>query len=378
MSTKKSLYEDTLDSLVRNKERRLAGDIIAIPWNLPRLAKVLPGIEPEKMVLVSSGPKAGKTQITNFLYVFQPIDYLFEHPESNLDLKIFYFSLEISKEAFMRQAISYRLFSKYKITISQQKLQSSFNDYILDDRIEQLIKKESEWFEFLESKLDIIDNIRNPTAIFKYMEGWLNQNGVWTYKNLTFEGKDHSVRDKYFPNNPNLIVMGLVDHVSLLNSEGGLDQRQTIGRFSSEYCLKLRDKYKCLMVLVQQQALASEQQQFTNSGKSILEKLKPSPDGLANNKEVSRDVNLMIGLFNPSKFGFSTYKQSGISSGYDLDRLRDNHRELLILLNRDGISNAAIDLYFNGASAYFAELPKPDEISEIDYIEIEKLRSSAI
>lgn len=373
-----SLYKDTIETLRRNKEKRLSGDIIAIPWNLPRLSKVLPGIEPEKMVLVSSGPKAGKTQITNFLYVFQPIDYLFEHRDSNLDIKIFYFSLEISREAFMRQAISYRLFSKYKITISQQKLLSSFNNYILDDKVEALIEAERPWFEFLESKIDVQDGLRKPTVIYKYMESWLNDNGIWTYKNLTFEGKEHTVRDKYYPNNPNLIVIGLVDHISLLNAEAGLDQRQTIGRFSSEYCLKLRDKYKCLMVIVQQQALASEQQQFTSSGKSILEKLKPSPDGLANNKEVSRDVNLMIGLFNPAKFGFNTYKSSGTCAGYDLDRLRDNHRELIILLNRDGISNASIDLYFNGASAFFSELPKPEDMCELDYIEVEKARGTII
>lgn len=324
----------------------------------------------------SGKPKVAKSQLTNFLYVFQPIDYLFEHPECNLDIKIFYFSLEISKEAIMRQAISYRLFNKYGVTVSQQKLLSVYNDYILGDSIEELIQKEKAWFEFLESKLDLQDEIRNATAIYKYMETYFESNGHWTTKTMKFnvdgEIVERQVRDKYITHKPNLIVEAIVDHISLLPPEANLDQRQTIGRFTSEYCLKIRDKYKGLVVLVQQQALAGEQQQFTNSGKSIVEKLKPDTATLATNKETSRDVNLMLGLFHPGRYGFETYKE------YDLSRLKDNHRELLILLNRDGISNASIDLYFNGAASFFSELPRPDTISEADYVAIEQARSRII
>lgn len=371
-----SLYKETLAKLAENKRKRLSGEIISIPWNLPRLSNVLPGIEPEKIIIVTAGPKVAKSQLTNFLYVFQPIDYLFEHPECNLDIKIFYFSLEISKEAIMRQAMSYRLFSKYGITVSQQKLLSIYKDYILGDHIEELIKKEQAWFEFLESKLDLQDEIRNATAIFKYMETYFEANGHWTYKTINFNVDGvvtaRTVRDKYITNNPNLIVQGIVDHISLLPAEGSLDERKTIGRFTSEYCLKIRDKYKGAMVLVQQQALSGEQQQYTNSGKSIVEKLKPDSATLATNKETSRDVNLMLGLFHPGRYGFESYKD------YDLTRLKDNHRELLILLNRDGISNAAIDLYFNGAASFFKELPRPDDMGEADYVSVEQARSKIL
>jgi hypothetical protein len=366
------LYEQTLEKLKLNKSRRLSGEIIAIPWSLPRLSKALPGIEPEKIVVVTAGPKVGKSQLANFLYLFQPIDYLYEHPHCNLDLKIFYFSLEVSKEAIMRQAMAYRLYTKYQIIVSQQKLLSVFNDYVLDDYVEELIEKERPWFEFFESKLDVNDEIRHPTAMFKYIKEWYDTNGTWSYKNLKFGDKIERVRDRYTPNNPNLIVEAIFDHLGLLSTEKDLDQWQTIGRFSSEYCLELRDKYKALIVEVQQQALAGSQQQYTNSGKSIIEKLKPEVGNLGNNKEVSRDVNLMLGLFAPSKYGFSSYKE------YDLDRLRDNHRELIIMLNRDGVSQRNIDLYFEGACSYFKELPRPEDMEERHYVAIEQLRNKII
>ena len=80
----------------------------------------------------------------------------------------------------------------------------------------------------------------------------------------------------------------------------------------------------------------------------------------------------MIGLFGPHRYGFETYKN------YNLKRLQDNYRELSILLNRNGISNAALPLYFNGASNYFKELPKAADISENDYAMVEKLKNETI
>ena len=272
----------------------------------------------------------------------------------------------------MRQAIAYRLFSKYGITISPQKLLSVYSNYILDDTIEDLIDAERPWFNFLESKLDLQDEIRGATAIFKYMETYFESNGVWTYKTIRINKEDTVVRDRYFTNNPNLIVEIISDHLGLLPAEGQLDQRETIGRFSSDYSLRFRDKYKACVIHIQQQALMGSQQQFTSSGKSIIEKLKPDISNLANNKEVSRDVNLCIGLFAPNKYGFDSYKD------YDLSRLKDNHRELIIMLNRDGISSASIDLYFQGAAGYFSELSRPEDMAESNYIEIEKIRSRTI
>lgn len=377
-----SLYERTIKKIRENKAKRLSGEIIALPWHgLPRLSRILPGIEPERIIILSGGPKSGKSQITNYLYLFQPIDYLFDHPDCNLNIKIFYFSLEISQESLMRQAISYRLFTKYGVTISPQKLMSIFQNYILDDYIDGLIDKERPWLDFLEQHLDIQDNIRNGTGIYMYIKSWYEANGTWIYKDVIYNGKPETVKDYYIPNDSNLIVEGIIDHISLLaqeKSEGSmLTLHQSIGKFSSEYCLRLRDKYKMCIALVQQQALSSEQQQFTNSGKSIVEKLKPSPDGLASNKEVSRDCNLMLGLFNPYKYDFKTYKVKD-DTGYDLTRLQDNHRELLILLNRDGISSAAIDLVFNGACSYFQELPRPEDIQETDYLAVEDMRKNVI
>lgn len=54
--------------------------------------------------------------------------------------------------------------------------------------------------------------------------------------------------------------------------------------------------------------------------------------------------------------------------GWDLTQLRDYHRELSIMLNRNGRSNITQQLFFNGACSFFKELPSqptPDKRQEI-------------
>jgi hypothetical protein len=80
----------------------------------------------------------------------------------------------------------------------------------------------------------------------------------------------------------------------------------------------------------------------------------------------------MLGLFTPYRYNFETYM------GYNLLRLKDNFRELAIILNRDGISNASIPLFFNGASNYFSELPLPENITDDDYNSVETFRQNII
>lgn len=112
------------------------------------------------------------------------------------------------------------------------------------------------------------------------------------------------------------------------------------------------DKWGYIPVVVQQQSAASGTQEFTKNGKLILERVKPNPEGLGDNKLTARDCDLMVSLFDPSRFDLTEYK------GWDLTRLGGNHREFSIDLNRNGISRATCQLYFNGATSFFKELPK--------------------
>ena len=86
-----------------------------------------------------------------------------------------------------------------------------------------------------------------------------------------------------------------------------------------------------------------------------LNKLKPSLDGLADNKLTQRDANVILGLFSPFRHEIPKYM------GYDIRKFQDNIRFLEIIASRHGGNGAICPLYFDGAVNYFKELPKPDD-----------------
>ena len=51
------LYEKVVKQLERNKSIRESGDVVSIPWDLPRLSNVLPGIVQGRMNLVTASSK---------------------------------------------------------------------------------------------------------------------------------------------------------------------------------------------------------------------------------------------------------------------------------------------------------------------------------
>lgn len=367
-----SVFKETLNTIEENKIIREKGGVIAIPWQLPRLSKVLPGVRKSTYVCITASTKQSKTQLTDFLYMYQPIEWLLEHKNSNIKLKIKYFSLELSKQVKMAQAICYRLFTYYDILINPDNLMSIFDGYVLDDEILSIIKSKEfkEWFDFFEETVEFIDYIKSPTGINMFMDEYAEKNGTWEYKEIDWKNDDNTIikrtiKNKYIPNNPDEIVIPIIDHVGLLH-EKNLTKYQAIEILSTKYCLRMRDKLGYSPVIVQQQSAQATTQQFTNSGNTVLDKVRPSREGLADNKATGLDVNLMLGIFSPYLYGIEEYND------WDLTRLRDNHRELSIILNRNGKSNASIDLYFNGAVNYFKELPKNP--SEKIYNKVNELR----
>lgn len=349
-----SLYSEAIETIKENKAIRLSGKLLAIPFHrMPKLSTVLPGITKGMYVAVTSGTKEGKSQICDFMAVYQPIEYIYNNPDCGMDIHIKYFSLEMSKEEKILQLMSYRLFIEHGIIISPLNIKSIFKGYIIDDSILQILESEDfkKFFEFFESKVEIYDDIKSPTSIMVKCEQYARTNGKIIYDTVTWDdGTDHKVIKEYIPNNPNQIVQVVVDHATLL-AEKGKTLYECIKVLSSDYFIKLKNKYKYSIWLIQQQSASSTEQQFTNRGDNILDKVKPSREGLTGNRDTAMDVTLMIGIFSPYKYKEDTY------DGWDLTKLRDYHRELSILLNRNGRSNITQQLFFNGACGFFKELP---------------------
>lgn len=366
-----STYDRVLAEFRANKTARESGRQILIPWeSFPKLSTVLPGVQKGRYVIVTANSKVGKSQLCDYLFLYEPLNYMYKHPETNIKLKIFYFSLEMSKEDKIAQMASHKLFKDNGITISPDKLKSYFNDYVLEDPILSLLEDYNEYFNFVDNHVEIIDNIRNPFGIYRHVREFARQNGKFYKKDGTevvfdtpesFSREGH-MYDYYVPNDPDLHIIVITDHTSLLSIEKGQGSLwETMFRYSSEYCLKMRDNFKYTVVNVQQQAADQEKQQYNFKGSSVIDKIRPSADGLGDAKVTGRDCDLMLGLFAPVR-----YKTATEYAGYDIKALKDNYRELSILLNRRGPAGVNLDMYFDGAVNFFAELTPSNKINYQD------------
>lgn len=349
-----SYYQKVIEDIKNNRQRRLEGKLNCIPWkSFPKLSSKIPGIEQEHYTIVSANSKVGKTQLCDALYVLEPYKFIKENPNCGIKLKIFYFSLEVSRKKKLMSFLVNKIYNETGQILDIQSINSKFDNYILDEETEKLIEYYQPYFEEFEQTVTIIDNVRNPFGIYKYVREYCEAHGHFTQKTLQYgPDKGKLVDDIYIADDLDEYKIIITDHISLLGSENGLTQHQSISKFSSDYCLAMRDRFRCTVVNVQQQSAESEKQQFNNVGGSIIAKLKPSPDGLGDNKLTARDANLMIGLFAPHRYDIKQY------NGYDISLLKDNYRELIVSLNRDGEASFTDDLFFNGAVNYFEEAPK--------------------
>ena len=170
----------------------------------------------------------------------------------------------------------------------------------------------------------------------------------------------------YSPNDEDEYRIIVIDNAANLTTESGMNMRETIDKMS-KYCITLRNQLQYIVVLVQHQSLAGE-----SIDAMKIDALKPSAANLGDAKTVVRDIDMLIGLYSPFKFNKREY------FGYDISKLRGYSRFMEIIDDRNyGANNNICPLFFNGASSYWAELPLPNNTSEMNavYSHIESLEN---
>lgn len=272
----------------------------------------------------------------------------------------------MSERQKMAQAACNRLFntSKGEIRVDPVALQSTRN--AIDENILKMLDNEKEYFDFFNSTVTFIDNIKHAYGIMKYMDDYAKANGKIHTKQVVFkdyntnEEKIHEIFDWYEPDRPDEYVIIIVDHISLLHPSKGNSLHQEMSDLSSKYFIQLRNRYGYIPVMVQQQSAASESLDNMKANR-----LKPTLNDLADNKLTARDCDVVLGLFSPYRHGIKQYPEK---DGYNIMKFKDNIRFLEVLASRDGGGNTVCPLYFDGAVDYFKELPLPNETKKISEI----------
>ena len=360
-----SVTERVLKSLQKRRQNILDGNINCIPSPFVRFAEDFPGIEQGKYYIVSAATKVGKTQLANFLFLYNSVLYAYHHPDK-VALRVLYYPLEETQEAITLRFMSYLLYTISKGTIrkSPADLSSVREEYPIDEEILEIFNTEpyKSILEFFEEHVTFVPD-RNPYGIFRQAQLYAENNGK-TYTK-TLEIKDNKtgavvdtkeVFDYYVPDNPKEYVMIIVDHVSLISPEGKMDLRESINKLSDNM-IQLRNRYNYIPIIIQQQG-----QETTNLEAFKANKIRPTISGLSDSKYTAKDCNVMLGLTSPYMHELPEYM------GYDIKKLKNNVRFLEVVINRNGQSNGMIGLYFDGACNFYAELPLPTDSSGLQRV----------
>lgn len=364
-----SLYKRAIEKMSFNQHKAQNGGVNSIPTSFERFSRYWSGVEKGKYYIETASSGVGKSKFAKKVFVFDVVDQVMNHPEWGIDLHIKYYCLEESKVNFIQSLMSYKMYHEDRQRTSVTQMNSI--DGIVSDSIISTAKEWSQYWERFEQMVEVIDDIRHPTGIFKHTEDWLLNHGKWAMidkeftKNETGEVYTKKVKDYYIPDHPDRYVGVVVDHISLISTEKDdgvpMNLHQSISKLSSSYFLQLRDNYNCYVVNVQQQMAAQEQQQFTYKGQNIESKLEPTMNGLADNKLTARDADIIFGLFAPDRYEIPEH------SGYNVAKLQDHYRSWKILKFRDGVSNVKVGLFFDGAVGCFEELAPKADMEQEDY-----------
>lgn len=351
-----SLIQRVLENAKERREKILSGKVNCIPSPFKTFRYDFPGVMLGTYYLVSGGAKSSKSKITNFLFLFNSILYAYHHPEL-VRLKVFYALLEEKAENITGKFICYLLYilSDKKIRIDIKTFKSVDEDRILSPEILELLGtlEYQSILKFFEEHVVFIPD-RNPTGVYHTLEKYAEANGTIHRKKV--EGYEKEIFDYYEPNDPDEYVLCIIDHISLISCERSMDLRNSIKKLS-EYLKIVRNKYNYIPVVVQQQ----------NSESLSLEafkanKIRPTQKGLADSQDPGKDCDVMLGITSPFSWELKEYLK------YDITKLRGYCKFLEIVLGRDGESNAILGMYFDGATGYYAPLPKYDNIPELNKV----------
>ena len=365
MSNEKTYSQETYDNIINRievkRERRLSGKYNSIISPFRNFNKRFPGLEKGKYYIFTASSGIGKTKFSKYFFVSSTYKFC---KANNIPLGIKYFALEETADNFWLGMMAYIISEKHKIRVTTNNF-DSLGEYILDIELLNKLKDEDTSKQIIEMMevIDVIDDISNPYGIFKNVKSALEEEG--TYEKIGF-------KNTYIPKDKEKYWIVITDHISLLTPEKDyetgekMNKWDSINKFSQEYCLKgFCKKWNCITVNIQQQEASKEKQQFTNKGETIESKLEPSLDGLADNKLTQRDADMVMGLFAPDRYKIENYR------GYDITKLKDNYRSLIILKDRHyGLANGYVHLLMDGAINSFYQLPDKNEMTDKLYNQV--------
>ena len=236
-----------IDDVIRNVEKGRDGGNQGLYMGFPRLMEFVPGIQPSTIYNLGGMTGTAKTTFAMSSFVYNPYeDYVTRTTNGEtIKLKIFLFSMEMSRETVIAKGICRRIFKDHGLLVDTNYILSRGKNRISQEIYEKVLQTRK-YFEKFEEIVTIFGSY-NPTGIAKMLKGYFKENGVETRSPYEFtddDGVRHAVSrfEKYTPNVEQTYVIAVFDHVSLTKSELGKNVKQTIDKLI-EYLVEYTNNY---------------------------------------------------------------------------------------------------------------------------------------
>ena len=350
------LFKQLADKIIRNQKFIGDGGVNFLPLYpiFPRLKSFLPGFIRGDQILITGGTGAGKSRLGFFI-----ASYLLSLSQTipNIKIKIFYNSLEEPVEKFKAMFVINYLREKHNIRLSYYEIMGYWDKQFPTEYHPYIIEAADYFTSTIEPYFEVVQ-IPHPTGFYKLVREFLVKNGTYYFNGVP--ANQGEMWDEYRASDPNQWVITFSDHIGNYLNESGKSWYETLEHFSAQYT-RQRLGLKCGVVsfFVQQQVPSKEALEVNIKGKTIIDKLKPSIDGLNKIKTTSQDATIILGLFYP--FKWRDHIPAAMYLGYDLKLWKNNLRTLILLKSREGVlDDLEMAVLFDGSRNYFAHLDKDD------------------
>jgi len=325
------------DNLIKDIKRGLDGQNIGLSTGLEKLDETIAGIQKKTIYNVTAGISAGKTSFALHSFIYEPLKQNLD----NANFRLIFFSLEISAETLLAKLLSLYIYDTFKLEIPYKKLLSRTKHSKLTESEFQVVLKCRDWLNKVEGIIYIYDKALNCDGFYAVMKSFAESHG--TFQDVG----EHEVL--YTPSNPNLFVLAVLDHVSLIRTKSGQQVKQAIDIVCSE-AIYFRNKCDYSFVFLQQINRTSGSM---DRRKAELQEIELQD--LKDTAGPSEAADVVLAIFFPHRDKMSVYRKYQIAKGF-----RDAFRSIITLKNRYGECDQIIPINFFGSIGLFRELAEPE------------------
>lgn len=330
-------------------------EFVGIPLHMPELNKLMCGIDKGDSWLITAQTSTFKSAFTMAELVLPSVEWILERAVSGLDIKVFYYLLEENEQDLEARILSHLFMKLFGIKVSENQLHGR-NGEKLSSKEKSLLPRVTQEWDRLRAKIEIIDHCPWAYPMYLHVKEYLESVGK------VVEQKDEEGRTTkvYVPNNPDQYVFVIIDHIGdMIHSKEEKSLFGAIEDLYAKYLMQLKNLYRAIPFVVQQQTNVGDQISTDFKGKTIESKLSPSTAELADNKGTARRALQIISLFNPASYELESYK------GYKgIQPWQGQFLYLFIHKNRRGPKNVGRGLWVEPVSKTFEEFPAPQNLAD--------------